>query len=40
MKMGSEAWKLEAGRQEKKLLEGFDLDEAKALDAEKKRASL
>jgi hypothetical protein len=32
--------KLEAGRQEEKLLEGFDLAEKRALDAEKKRASM
>ena len=40
MKMGPEAWKLGARRQEEKLLGGFDLAEKKALDAEKKRASL
>jgi hypothetical protein len=40
MKRVSEAWKLKAGRQEEKLLAGFDLAEEKALDAEKKRASL
>jgi hypothetical protein len=32
--------KLEAGRQEEKLLEGFDLAEEKALNTEKQCASL
>jgi hypothetical protein len=40
MEMGSESRKLEAGRQEEKLLEGFHLAEEKALAAEKQCASL